>query len=129
MRTVWKYYNPNPAGRNVGDCAVRAVAAALRVDWEDAFRLLAQAAFDMANMPDRLEVISAVLRKAGFYRSVISNGCPERYTAEDFCREYPRGVYVLDFGAHVATVRDGVIWDSSDVSQEIPSFFWYLKEM
>lgn len=30
-------YNPNPAGRRVGDCAVRAVAKALDTDWETAY--------------------------------------------------------------------------------------------
>lgn len=29
-------YNPNPVARKVGDCAVRAVAKALRISWDDA---------------------------------------------------------------------------------------------
>ena len=32
MTRVWVKYNPNPAGRHVGDCAVRAVAKALDLD-------------------------------------------------------------------------------------------------
>lgn len=31
---MWKPYNPNPVGRSVGDCAVRAIAKALDVTWE-----------------------------------------------------------------------------------------------
>ena len=38
----WRKYNPNPAGRAVGDCAVRAVAAALGVDWETAYAMIAE---------------------------------------------------------------------------------------
>ena len=30
----WVWYNPSPTGRNVGDCAVRAIAKALDIDWE-----------------------------------------------------------------------------------------------
>ena len=30
----YKYYNPNPAGRNVGDCTVRALNKALGQDWD-----------------------------------------------------------------------------------------------
>ena len=30
----WILYNPSPTGRNVGDCAVRAIAKALGTDWE-----------------------------------------------------------------------------------------------
>ena len=43
--TTWVYYNPSPAGRNVGDCAVRAVAKALDTDWETAYALIASAGF------------------------------------------------------------------------------------
>lgn len=33
---MWKEYNPNPTGRRVEDCSVRAVAKALGITWEDA---------------------------------------------------------------------------------------------
>ena len=39
---VWVWYNPSPTGRNVGDCAVRAVAKALGVDWETAYTMIAE---------------------------------------------------------------------------------------
>ena len=44
-------YNPNPTGRRVGDCAVRAVAKALKVDWETAYMLLTMNGFSMGDMP------------------------------------------------------------------------------
>lgn len=47
----WRMYNPNPAGRAVGDCSVRAVAAALGISWEDAYSRIAKAGFQMADMP------------------------------------------------------------------------------
>ena len=31
---MWVKYNPNPAGRQVGDCAVRALTKALNIDWD-----------------------------------------------------------------------------------------------
>lgn len=34
-------YNPNPCGRRVGDCAVRAIAKALDTTWEGAYITLA----------------------------------------------------------------------------------------
>lgn len=34
---IWDKYNPNPVGRSVGDCAIRAVAKALDVTWETAY--------------------------------------------------------------------------------------------
>ena len=124
----WRYFNENPAGRNVGDCAVRAVAVALGIDWETAFLRIAKAAFQMGDMPSSNSVWGAVLRQEGFYRSAIPNSCPDCYTAEQFAIDHPSGIYVLGFGNHVATVRDGYIYDSWDSTKEIPQYFWHRKE-
>lgn len=125
---MWIKYNPNPAGRTVGDCAVRAIAKALNVDWETAFELLAENAYQMGDMPSSDGVWGSVLRQNGFYRKSLPNNCPDCYTAEDFCIDNPYGVYVLGFGGHVATVVNGNLYDSWNSLQEIPQFFWYRKE-
>jgi hypothetical protein len=117
-------YNPSPAGRHVGDCSVRAVAKALNTDWETAYAMIATMGFAMNDVPSSNSVWGAVLRQHGFNRSGIPNTCPDCYTAEEFARDHPKGVYVLGFGNHVATVKDGKIWDSWDSSQEIPQYYW-----
>lgn len=122
------YYNPNPVGRFVEDCSVRAISRALDIDWEDAFAKIAAAAFNMGDMMHSNSVWGAVLRQNGFYREAIPNTCPDCYTAEDFCNDNPDGTYVLGFGSHVATVVDGTLYDSWDSSQEIPQYYWYKKE-
>lgn len=121
---MYEYYNPNPAGRNVGDCAVRALAKALGIDWEESYMMLATAGYNMADMPNANSVWGAVLRMNGFYREGLPSTCPDCYTAGDFARDNPVGVYVLGFGTHVATVKNGILYDSWDSSQEIPQFFW-----
>ena len=125
---MWIRYNPNPTGRTVGDCAVRAVAKALSVSWEDAYNLIADAGYAMGDMPSSDSVWGAVLRQHGFYRSAIPNRCPDCYTAEDFARDNPVGVFVLGFGGHVSTVIDGDIYDSWNSSKEIPVYVWYRKD-
>ena len=125
---MWKRFNNNPTGRTVGDCAVRAVSVALGVDWETAYDLIASAGYDMGDMPSSDSVWGAVLRQNGFYRTAIPNSCPDCYTAEEFAADHPEGVFVLGFGGHVATVRDGVLYDSWDSSSEVPVYFWYRKE-
>lgn len=117
-------YNPNPEGRSVGDCAVRAIAKALDTSWEDAFITLSISAFSMGDMPSSDSVWGATLRQNGFVRETIPDSCPECYTAEEFAADHPRGTYVLGFGGHVATIRDGNLYDSWDSSREIPQFFW-----
>lgn len=125
---MFQEYNPNPTGRKVGDCAVRAVAKALGIDWETAFAKIAATAFSMGDMPSSDPVWGAVLRQNGFNREALPNTCPDCYAAEDFCKDHPEGTYVLAFGGHVATVKDGDLYDSWDSSKEIPVYVWYRKE-
>lgn len=125
---MWIRYQPNPVGRKVGDCVVRALSKALKIDWETAFDMLADAARDMGDMPSSDSVLVAVLRQEGFYRSAIPNTCPDCYTVRDFCIDNPRGTFVLFFGGHVATVVDGNLYDAWDSSMEIPQFVCYRKE-
>lgn len=125
---MWIEYNPNPVGRKVEDCSVRAVAKALDTDWETAYATITSFGYNMGDMPHSNSVWGAVLRSNGFYRSAIPNECPDCYTAEEFCADHPQGVYVLGFGNHVATVVDGNLYDAWDSSREVPQYFWYRKE-
>lgn len=121
-------YNPNPTGRNVGDCAVRAVAKALKVDWETAYSLIAANGYAMGDMPSSDSVWGSVLRQNGFYRTAIPNRCPDCYTAKDFCEDHPHGVFVLGFGNHTATVVNGDLYDSWNSSEQIPQYYWFRKD-
>lgn len=121
-------WNPNPVGRRVGDCAVRAISKALGVDWETAYVMVASNGFSMGDMPSSDSVWGATLRQHGFYRMSVPDNCPDCYSAADFCKDNPKGIFVLGFGGHVATVVDGNLYDSWDSSSEIPQFVWYRKD-
>lgn len=121
-------YNPNPLYKKVGDCAVRAVAKALNVDWDTAFDLLTSAAKKVADMQNSNVVIDYVLRSNGFSRESLPNTCPLCYTANDFCKENDYGTFVLGFGDHVATVVDGDLYDTWDSSNMSPLYF-YRKDV
>lgn len=125
---MWVKYNPNPTGRSVGDCSVRAIAKALDTDWESAYKMIVENGYAMGDMPSSDSVWGAVLRQHGFYKMAIPNTCPDCYTAEDFCRDNPIGTFVLGFGGHVATVQDGNLFDSWNSLSEIPIYVWFRKE-
>lgn len=125
---IWSEYNKNPTGRRVGDCAVRAVSVALDIDWEKAFALLSTNAFLMGDMPSSDAVWGSVLRQHGFSRSSLPDTCPDCYTAENFAIDHPQGIFVLGFGGHVATIKDGVLYDAWDSSKEIPQYVWSKGE-
>lgn len=124
----WKHYNPSPAGRNVGDCSVRAVAKALGTDWETAYALIAMAGFQMNDMPSSNAVWGAVLRKRGFYRHIIPNSCPDCFTVGQFADDHPSGVYVVATGNHVVTIENGIVFDSWDSRGESAIYFWSENE-
>lgn len=117
-------YNPNPVSRKVGDCVVRALTKALNTTWEGAYLSLVLNGLQMGDMPSSDVVAGSVLRQNGFVRRAISDSCPDCYTAEDFCREFPTGTYVLFFGGHVATVRDGNLYDAWNSLSETPIYYW-----
>ena len=122
---MWRYYNPNPVRSDgVGDCAVRAIAKALGLSWEEAFARLAYDAYLMGDMPSSDAVWGALLRQNGFVREVVPNTCPDCYTVGNFAKDHLEGVYVVKSSGHVATVEDGTLYDSWDSSGAIPMYFW-----
>lgn len=125
---MWKEYNPNPIARRVGDCSVRAISKALDTDWESAYIMLVTNGYALGDMPSSDAVWGSTLRKNGFSRKSLDDGCPDCYTARDFATDHPEGTFVLGFGGHVATIVDGDLYDSWDSSLETPQFYWYRKE-
>ena len=124
---MWRYFQPNPSKKSVGDCAVRAITKALGTTWNYAFDILTEQARSVYDLPSSDAVWSAVLKHNGFSKAVIPNSCPDCMTAEQFLEDHPYGIYVLAFGGHVATAIDGVLYDSWDSSQEVPVYYFYRR--
>lgn len=118
------YFHNNPLGKNVGDCAVRAVSKVMDWDWDRAYKELAVQGFCMADMPNANATIGGLLFLNGFHRYNIETVCPDCYTVNDFCDEHPEGVYVVMTGSHAIAVIDGTIYDSFDSGNEIPAYVW-----
>lgn len=121
---MWQEYNPSPMGSRVGDCAVRAIAGAMDISWDEAYIRLAVQGFNMCDMPSSNSVINALMRSSGFVRKNISNECPNCYTFKDFCEDHPTGTYVLGTGNHVACVKNGILRDAWNSENEIPLYYW-----
>lgn len=117
-------FNPNPNGRRVSDCAVRAIAAAFNVTWDEAYDALSHNAKLMGDLPNSDSVWGALLRQMGFTRETLPDSCPDCYTVEDFAHDHPYGVYVLKTSEHVVTVVDGDWYDTFDSGREIVSYVW-----
>ena len=121
---MWRKFNPNPIGRRVGDCTIRAICAATGLSWDDAFDKLAAYGKKMGNLQNSNEAVGAFLKERGFKRHIIEDSCPMCYTVRDFCRDHPIGVFVLGTGSHVVAVLDGDYYDSWDSGDEVPIYYW-----
>lgn len=124
---MYVYFNDNPVGSRVGDCAVRAISKALGISWEEAYAKLIVNGFRMGDMPSSNNVIASVLRMNGFKRKNLPEECPECFTVADFARKYPKGTYILGTGNRVVTVINGNWYDSWDSADENPQYFWYRE--
>ena len=124
----WNFHNPNPKGKHIGDCTVRAISKALGKDWDSTFMSLAIQGFLMADMPSSNAVTTAYLKGCGFKRKTIPESCEDCYCINDFCRDHPSGTYIIGTGSHLTTVIDGELWDSWDSRNETPVYYFEKME-
>ena len=118
------YFNPNPSGKRVGDCVIRAISKLTRQSWEDTYLSIAMQGYEMFDMPSSNNVWASYLRRLGYRRFAISDTCPDCYTIKDFCYDNPAGKFLLATGSHVVTIIDGDYYDAWDSGNEIPIFVW-----
>lgn len=124
VKKMYVEYNPNPKGKYVDDCVIRAITKVLGIDWDTAFLSVVMVAFSEKNMPSINGIWEQFLINKGFTRSVIIDTCPHCYTVRDFTNDHPKGVYILATGTHVVAVVDGNYYDTWDSGDEIPIYYF-----
>lgn len=124
---MWIEFNPNPLGKRIGDCVIRAIAIATGMTWDETYIVLSDYGMMLKNLPNANEVWGAYLKDQGFTRHVIPDTCPDCFTVRDFCRENPVGVFILCTGSHVVTVKNGDYYDAWDSGKETPQYYWKRK--
>lgn len=120
--------NPNPCGSYVGDCVIRAISLALDQSWSKTYLDLAIEGLMFCDMPSSNRVWGHYLKLRGYHRYVIPDTCPECYTMRDFAGEHFRGTYLVCTGTHVVCIKDGIIYDSWNSSDEQPVFYWTKED-
>lgn len=121
---VWKKWNPNPLGLNVGDCTIRSICAVTGQSWYAVHDQLCALSRDMGDMPSADRVWWELLRRYDFTRRRMIDRCPECYTIADFAFDHPHGVYVLGPREHAVAVIEGDWWDSWDSGGTVPTYYF-----
>lgn len=116
--------NPNPTGKYTSDCVVRALSIAQNQGWDKTYIALCGYGLRLGDWGNSNAVWGAYLKDNGFKRYIIPNTCPDCYTVEQFCEDYPHGTFILATGSHVVAVIDGDYLDTWDSGGEIPVFYW-----
>lgn len=117
---MYHRYNPNPTGRNVGDCTVRAISKAMNQDWNKTYWGLCIEGGIVKDMPSSNAVWGEYLKRYGYTRQLA----PDGITVGEFAENYHQGTYILALSGHVVCVQDGIIYDTWDSENEIVLYFW-----
>lgn len=119
---MWVSENPNPRGKDVGDCAIRAISLATDTSWEDVYLRLCIEGALRSDLPNANDVWGSYLMQRGWYYHPIEHRFT--YTIKDFCEDHPEGTYILGTGDHAVCIKDGQIHDTWDSSSKIPLYFF-----
>lgn len=124
---MWIKANPNPCGKEVPDCVIRAIAIALNQSWYQVFDELCDVARNDCNMPSADMVWGHYLYLKGFQPFLLPPDCPRCITVMDFAQMFPAGTYIIGTGGHAVCIIDGNYFDSLDSGNEYLSFFWTIN--
>ena len=125
---MWQYINKNPRNKAVGDCTVRAISTATGKSWMDTYLDLCLFGLLNGDMPSSNAITTSYLKNQGFKRRTIPDDCPDCYCVGDFCKDHPKGTFVIGTGSHLTTVIDSVLWDSWDSRNETPVYYFEKME-
>lgn len=121
------FTNPNPEGKLVDDCVIRALSIIMKTDWETTYTRLSVLGLMYHDRMDANYVWGKYLEENGFERYLIPDTCPDCYTVKQFVIDHPNGDYILATGEHVICVRNGDYLDTFDSGDYVPVYYWKLK--
>ena len=121
-------YNVNPKNRKVGDCAIRAVAVATGLGWDEAYRQLADAGFMYKCCMSDVEAVDIVLRNNGFAVGTVKvEKGSRRPTVDSFARTHPNWYSVVRVANHLVATGKGNYVDIWDCGDKAVYKYWYKE--
>ncbi len=128
----YHYINLNPRDKYVGDCVIRAVALMTQSDWKDTVRDMTEFGIDKGLVLNDQKLYPMYLKEKGF----VEHGEPRKVdntkmTVKEFIKRFPEFKnFVAKVGSHhVTAVKNGVVQDIWDCSNQTLHNFWTIPSM
>jgi hypothetical protein len=117
---MYKYYNANPRDLLIDDCVIRSISVAEGISWNECQRKLSDLANEEAMLLNDVEFVENYLDER-YPRKCIKN-----MTIGEFCRNCPRGHFVVTTRGHITAIIDNVIVDTFDCSNRTMWCCWQI---
>lgn len=122
----YEYFQPNT--HKCGDCAIRAVAKALDVDWEEAMTYLYNTARKINEAPTSAKSITETLKLFGFvWEGFRVRKGEARPTVADFAKTHEVGRCILRASQHVVCAIGGKYYDIWDCGAKPVYGYWFRE--
>lgn len=118
---MWQYYNANPLGRKVSDCAVRAISLATEQTWDDTYIMLSEYGRRQGITFSEVEFINDFLSER--YERYCPPRKTEMETVGDFVNLNLPGRWLITMRGHITCVIDGILYDTFDCSD---NYIWCI---
>ena len=107
---LFVYYNPHPEGKEVNDCVKRSLTKATGKDYKEIqlelnrYKKITKAKTfnERKNWVPFVEKVIKAKKLSGYLNMKIG----------EFCKENPKGTYIIKCRKHTVTVVDGKIYDT-----------------
>lgn len=111
----WEEFNPNPLGKDVDDCSIRAYCAAADIEWDTAFDYACEIGGNEKDIINSVKVCDKVITEK--LKMVLNKESKKvkpknRQTVMEFACTHPEGTYILVCNRHACTVKNGRYYDS-----------------
>lgn len=116
----YKYYQPNKMDLkdNYGDCAIRTICKAEKMEWLEAYDMMYQVSREVQCPMNCKQGFEHILKHLGYIYHPISNKKgSKRPTVDRFSKDNTEGCFVLVVANHYVCSENGSYydtWDSGD---------------
>lgn len=118
---MYKFYNNNVLGLYKNDCAIRSIALATNMTWDECYQHLSNKARLKGTMLDDrdfiLDYLDEQYGRVPTYNLLVG----------EVSSEYSDNVVLITMNGHIVCSKYGVIYDSFDCRDRQAEYCWIIK--